>query len=337
MDYAALAERALAGELLGREACRAVLASPDDEILDLLAAAYRVRRAHWGRQVQLHVLQNAKSGLCPEDCHYCSQSSLSQAKIDKYPYLEREQIVEAARRAHRAGAVRYCIVGSGRGPTPHEVDYVGDIVRTIKAEMPRLEICACVGILDEPKARALKAAGVDRLNHNLNTSERFTPQIVTTHAYADRLGTLRAARAAGLELCTGAIFGMGESDEDVIDVLLALRELAPDSIPINFLIPIEGTPLAGVRQLTPQQCLRQLALARFLNPAAEIRIAGGREVHLRSLQAVGLYAANSIFVDGYLTTPGQRTEDAQRMIADLGFEIVASEGAEAPTPVPSRD
>ena len=135
MDYAALAERALAGELLGREACRAVLASPDDEILDLLAAAYRVRRAHWGRQVQLHVLQNAKSGLCPEDCHYCSQSSLSQAKIDKYPYLEREQIVEAARRAHRAGAVRYCIVGSGRGPTPHEVDYVGDIVRTIKAEM----------------------------------------------------------------------------------------------------------------------------------------------------------------------------------------------------------
>ena len=130
---------------------------------------------------------------------------------------------------------------------------------------------------------------------------------------------------------------MGESDEDVIDVLLALRELAPDSIPINFLIPIEGTPLAGVRQLTPQQCLRQLALARFLNPAAEIRIAGGREVHLRSLQAVGLYAANSIFVDGYLTTPGQRTEDAQRMIADLGFEIVASEGAEAPTPVPSRD
>ena len=337
MNYVAMADRALAGEALPREACHAILASPDDDILELLAAAYRVRRAHWGNQVQLHVLQNAKSGLCPEDCHYCSQSSLSQAQIDKYPYLAPEQIVEGARRARRSGAVRYCIVGSGRGPTPHEVGYLGSVVRTIKAEVPGLEICACVGILDTKQARALKAAGVDRLNHNLNTSDRFTPQIVSTHGYADRLGTLHAAREAGLELCTGAIFGMGERDEDVIDVLVALRELAPDSIPINFLIPIDGTPLEGLRTLTPQHCLRQLALARLLNPAAEIRIAGGREVHLRSLQAMGLYAANSIFVDGYLTTPGQRTEEAQRMIADLGFQVVAAEATGAMTPTPSGE
>ncbi|PZC49394.1 MAG: biotin synthase [Chloroflexi bacterium] len=324
MDYARLADKALAGECLSRDESRAVLTSPDDEVLDLLAAAYRVRRHYWGNQVQLHVLQNAKSGLCPEDCNYCSQSSVSDAEIDKYPYLEKEQIVEAARRAKIAGAVRYCIVASGRGPTNNEVDFVSDVVRSIKDEMD-IELCACVGILDEAKAGQLAEAGVDRLNHNLNTSERYTPEIVTSHTYEDRLGTLRAARSAGLELCTGAIFGMGETDEDVIDVLSDLRELAPDSIPINFLIPIQGTPLEEIHELTPNHCLRQLALARFLNPSAEIRIAGGREVHLRSMQAMGLYAANSIFVDGYLTEPGQKTADAQEMIADLGFEVVAGE------------
>ena len=331
MDYARLADKALAGECLSRDASRAVLTSPDEDVLDLLAAAYRVRRRHWGNQVQLHVLQNAKSGLCPEDCHYCSQSAVSEAEIDKYPYLEKEQIVEAARRAKNAGAVRYCIVASGRGPTQNEVGFVSDVVRTIKAEID-IELCACVGILNEAKAQALADAGVDRLNHNLNTSERFTPEIVTTHTYADRVGTLKAARAAGLELCTGAIFGMGESDDDVIDVLMELREIGPDSIPINFLIPIEGTPLEGLNLLTPNQCLRQLALARLLNPSAEIRIAGGREVHLRSMQAMGLYAANSIFVDGYLTTPGQKTEDAHQMIADMGFEVVAGDAGVVPGP-----
>lgn len=331
MDYAALADKALAGDCLSRDEARAVLAAPDADILDLLAAAYRVRRHHWGNEVQIHVLQNAKSGLCPEDCNYCSQSSVSDAEIEKYPYLEKEQIVEAARRAKNAGAVRYCIVASGRGPTDREVDFVTDVVREIKAEM-EIDLCACVGILDESKAAALAEAGVDRLNHNLNTSERFTPEIVTTHTYADRVGTLRAARNAGLELCTGAIFGMGEADDDVIDVLLDLRELGPDSIPINFLIPIEGTPLEAVNVLSPNQCLRQLALARFLNPSAEIRIAGGREVHLRSMQAMGLYAANSIFVDGYLTTPGQKTADAHEMIADLGFKVVAGEAGNPMTP-----
>ena len=324
MDYARLAEKALAGDCLSREESRAVLASPDADVLALLAAAYRVRHHHWGTTVQLHVLQNAKSGLCPEDCNYCSQSAVSDAEIEKYPYLEKEQIVEAARRAKTAGAMRYCIVASGRGPTQREVDFVSDVVRTIKDEMD-IDLCACVGLLDADKAGQLAAAGVDRLNHNLNTSERFTPEIVTTHTYQDRLSTLRAARAAGLELCTGAIFGMGETDEDVIDVLMDLRSLGPDSIPINFLIPIEGTPLEDVHELTPNQCLRQLSLARFLNPAAEIRIAGGREVHLRSMQAMGLYAANSIFVDGYLTEPGQKTADAHAMIADMGFTVVAGE------------
>ena len=320
MRYQDLADRSLAGEPLDRADALAVLQSPDEEVVDLLAAAYRVRRHYWGNRVQLHVLQNAKSGFCPEDCHYCSQSSRSTAVIDKYPYLDRAAILEAARQAQTAGAVRFCVVASGRGPAAKELSYVAEVAREIKSELD-IDLCACVGILDEAAALTLRRAGVDRLNHNLNSSERFSPEIVTTHTYDDRVGTLRAARAAGLELCSGAIFGMGEGEEDVIDVLMELREISPESIPINFLIPIDGTPLEGVNHLTPNQCLRQLALARLLNPEAEIRIAGGREVHLRSLQAMGLYAANSIFVEGYLTTPGQSNAEAQQMIADLGFVV----------------
>ena len=324
MDYARLADKALAGDCLSREESRAVLTSPDAEVLDLLAAAYRVRHQHWGKTVQLHVLQNAKSGLCPEDCNYCSQSAVSEAEIAKYPYLEKEQIVEAARRAKTAGAMRYCIVASGRGPTQREVDFVTDVVRTIKDEMD-IELCACVGILDGDKAGQLAAAGVDRLNHNLNTSERFSPEIVTTHTYQDRLGTLRAARAAGLELCTGAIFGMGETDEDVIDVLMDLRSLGPDSIPINFLIPIAGTPLADVHTLTPNQCLRQLSAGALPQP-------GGGDPHRgRPRGAPALDAGDGAvpgeldLVDGYLTEPGQKTADAHAMIADMGFTVVAGE------------
>ena len=211
-------------------------------------------------------------------------------------------------------------MASGRGPSWGEIEYLSEAVRTIRDEVG-IKVCCSVGLLDEPKAKALKDAGVDQLNHNLNTSEEFYSEICTTHTYQDRLDTLRAARSAGLNLCTGAIFGMGESDDDVIDTLMALRDLAPQSIPINFLIPIEGTPLQDVHRLTPYQCLRILCLARFLNPRQEIRISGGREFHLRSLQAMALYPANSLFVEGYLTTPGQSTKDAWQLIEDMGFEI----------------
>ena len=231
-----------------------------------------------------------------------------------------ERLLEEARAARQSRARRFCIVTSGRGATRGEVEYLAGAVRTIREEVG-IAICACVGLLDEEKARALKEAGVDRLNHNLNTSERFTPGIVTTHGYGDRVKTLQAARKAGLDLCSGAIFGMGETDDDVIDVLMALRDLDPRSIPVNFLHPIDGTPLEGTWRLTPLHCLRILCLARLLHPHREIRVAGGRELHLRSLQPLALYAANSIFVEGYLTTPGQGTKEALQMIEDMGFEV----------------
>ena len=319
-SFTDIADKAITGDPLTREECASVLCAEDCQVPGLLAEAYRVRRRFCGNKVHLHVLMNAKSGLCPEDCGYCSQSRISQAAIEKYPMVSHERLLEEAHAAKRSRARRFCIVTSGRGASWREVQYLADAVRTIREEVD-IRICACVGLLDEEKATALKEAGVEQLNHNLNTSERFTPGIVTTHGYSDRVKTLQAARNAGLNLCSGAIFGMGETDEDVIDVLMALRDLDPQSIPVNFLHPVEGTPLEGTFRLTPLHCLRILCLARLLHPQREIRVAGGRELHLRSLQPLALYAANSIFVEGYLTTPGQGTREALQMIEDMGFEV----------------
>lgn len=319
-DWLALADRVLAGVAVTREEALAMLRCPDDEILDLLAAAYRVRRRYFGKKVHLHVLMNAQSGLCPEDCHYCSQSSLSAAEIDRYPLKSRETLLEGARRAAELRAATYCIVTSGRGPSDRQVEFIASVVREIKGRYD-LKVCCSMGFLTSRQAAVLRAAGVDRYNHNLNTSERHTPHVVTTHTYPDRVATVERVKAAGISACSGAIFGMGETDEDAVDVAFALRDVGAESIPVNFLIPIPGTPLQDRRELDPRRCLRLLAMMRLVNPDREIRIAGGREVHLRSLQPLGLFAANSLFVGDYLTTAGQAPEEDYRMIADLGFEI----------------
>lgn len=323
MDYQGLADRALRGECMTREEARVVLGTPDENLPDLIQAASRVRFANSGRRVKLHMLINAKSGLCEEDCRYCSQSRISKADIDQYPLLSKEEILDGARRAVAAKALRYCVVISGRGPRPKEMAEIAEAVRTIKRETP-LSICCSLGLLKPEDARTLKSAGVDRINHNLNTSEAFHPEICTTHTYRDRIETLNNAREAGMELCSGGIAGMGESDEDLIDLAFALREIRPDSIPINFLNPVEGTPLGAQTPPAPTRCLKILSLFRFVHPKTEIRIAGGREHNLRSLQAQALYIGDSLFVGGYLTTPGQKPEEAWRMIEDLGFEVEAA-------------
>ncbi|MBI2179007.1 MAG: biotin synthase BioB [Candidatus Tectomicrobia bacterium] len=320
MNYQELADRVLAGGRIAREEGRAVLASPEEDLLALLDAAFRVRRRHWGKAVQIHYLINAKSGLCPEDCAYCSQSAVSEAAVPRYGLVDEEALLQGAARAAEAGSRRYCIVMSGRGPADHEIDRLCAAVGLIRARHG-LSICCSLGLLDGAKARRLKAAGVERLNHNLNTSEGFYGRICSTHTYTDRLETLAAGRSAGLELCSGVIFGQGEGEGDILDVCEALRELAPESVPVNFLHPIPGTPLERLAHLGPRRCLRLLCLMRFYNPASEIRVAGGREVQLRGLQPLALYPANSIFVEGYLTTPGQGAAEAHRMIKDLGFEV----------------
>lgn len=322
-DFQSLAEKAIAGTVLTRDECSTILHCPDEHILDLLSATYRVRRHFCGKRVHFHMLINAKSGLCPEDCHYCSQSRISSADIERYPMVSLQRLVEGARRAKAANCLRYCIVISTRGATNGEIKFLTNAVRRIKEEVD-IRICCSLGLVSEEKARALYEAGVEQFNHNLNTSERYYAQICTTHTYQDRVETLQAARRAGLKLCSGVLFGQGESEEDIIDVTLALRELEPQSIPVNFLLPIEGTPFSEFNYVRPYDCLRILCLMRLVNPQQEIRLSAGREAHLRSLQPLALYAVNSVFVSGYLTEPGQDYQETRKMIEDMGFEVEES-------------
>ncbi|SFI60452.1 biotin synthase BioB [Thermoflavimicrobium dichotomicum] len=314
------ADKALAGECLTKEEALSVLQADDDEVLAILQAAFRVRRHFYGKKVKLNMIINAKSGLCPEDCGYCSQSIISTAPIEKYTMLKKDVLVEGAKEALARKAGTYCIVASGRGPTPKELDEVIEAVREIKKEY-RLKICACLGILNEEQARRLKEAGVDRYNHNLNTSASHYGNITTTHTYDHRVQTVEKVKEAGISPCSGCIIGMGETHEQVVEIAYELRNLDADSIPVNFLNPIPGTPLEHMKELNPRYCLKVLALFRFICPSKEIRVSGGREVNLRSLQPLALYAANSIFVGDYLTTEGQAASLDHQMIEDLGFEI----------------
>jgi biotin synthase len=328
--WQAMAASVLADVSLEREDARAILESDDVELLDVLAAAWRVRHHHFGNTVQLFFLMNAKSGLCPEDCGYCSQSKVSDADIPRYNLLSAPKLLEAAKLAAERQSKTFCIVISARGPSEREIDFVCTIVPEIKRQYD-LNVCACLGLLTPDQAKRLAAAGVDKVNHNLNTSERFYPEVCSTHTYADRVATLEACRAAGLQLCSGGIMGMGETHDDLIDMAMELRAMNVESIPLNFLNSIDGTPLEATNRLSPRDCLRALAMMRLVNPAAEIRIAGGREIHLGSLQALGFYAANSIFVGDYLTTKGQLPEADYKMIEELGFVITrGSEAAEPP-------
>ncbi|WP_407673197.1 biotin synthase BioB [Paenibacillus alkalitolerans] len=319
-DWNALADKAIRGEPITKEEGLAVLQADDDEVLAILHAAFRVRKHFYGKKVKLNLIVNAKSGLCPEDCAYCSQSIASKAAIKKYPMLDKDTLVDGARKAMELKVGTYCIVASGRGPTEKELNQVIDAVKEIKSAMP-MKICACLGILNQDQATRLKEAGVDRYNHNLNTSASNFGNITTTHTYDDRVTTVEAAKSSGMSPCSGAIVGMGETDEEIVDVAYALRELDADSIPVNFLNSIPGTPLEGYAHLNPRKCLKVLALFRFVCPSKEIRASGGREVNLRSLQPLTLYAANSVFVGDYLTTAGQDATEDHKMIEDLGFEI----------------
>jgi biotin synthase len=323
-SWANLAERILSGHMLTFDEGLAILHAPDDQVLDLMAAAYTIRRRYWSNQVQLYFLMNAKSGLCPEDCGYCSQSKVSTAEIPKYNLLSRDKLLDGARVAAERQSRTYCIVISARGPSEREMAAVEKIVPEIKAKYD-LDVCACLGLLTPEQAQRLAACGVDKVNHNLNTSPEYYKEICSTHTYQDRVDTLKAVRSAGMKLCSGGIIGMGEQDEDVVRMAFELRDLGTESIPLNFLNAIDGTPLEQSNRLNPRYCLKALALFRMANPKSEIRIAGGREIHLGSLQALGLYAANSLFVGDYLTTKGQAPAADYKMIEEMGFVVSKTE------------
>jgi biotin synthase len=329
---AELAALSLAENGVHRDLAARLLAAGPERDLEILDAAWRVRRESFGHGVRLHVLLNAKMGGCPEDCGFCSQSAraVGETEVPASPMLDGDAIFEAARRAHDAGAYKFCIVTATRGPSDRDLDRLVPAVERIKREIP-VGICCSLGLLTEARAARLASAGVDRFNHNLETSEERYPEVCTTHSWRDRVETVKMARASGMQACCGGILGLENDDRDVLDLAYALRELDVESIPLNFLDPRPGTaraespiPLSARKASpapSPRRCIRTLAVFRLIHPRRDLRAAGGREVNLRSMQAMALYAANSIFTEGYLTTGGNRHEVDLQMIEEAGFTI----------------
>ncbi len=311
------------GKELDRNTARAIIEWPNDQLDALLQATRRVREAAFGRTVKLCMLRNAQSGVCPEDCGYCSQSKISRADIPVYKMQTVDELITGARQAAASGARRYCMVCSMRGPTERDIEHLATACEKIRDEYPELELCLSIGLLSRPQAERLKRAGAGWINHNLNTSREFYPSICSTHTYEDRLQTIENIRAAGLMTCAGGLVGLGESDEDIINLAYETRRLKLDSVPLNFLHPIAGTPLSEQRNLTPEKCLKIACLFRLLNPTSEVRAAGGRELNLGDRQADLFNAVNSVFVNGYLTTPGLDYIRTREIIERAGFEVEA--------------
>ena len=327
MDLAAMVAAGIAGKPATKEQALEILAAPDEQTLEIVAAAGKIRRHFFGNTMKLNYLVNLKSGLCPEDCNYCSQAMKSNAEILRYNWLDEEQIDAAVRAGVENGASTLCLVASGRASSNREVERVAGIVRKLHEEYPKVKICTCLGFIDEKKAEVLIDAGSTRYNHNLNTAKSRYPEICTTHTFQDRVDTVKAISSAGMSPCTGMIAGMGETDEQLVEIAFQLRELNADSIPVNFLLPFEGTPLESHRELTPQRCLKILAMMRFVNPDTEVRSAAGREYHIRTLQPLVFEICNSIFLGDYLTSEGEAGAHDLRMLKDAGF-VVVERGAE---------
>lgn len=320
-DLDTLVERSLHGTAPAPADAVKVLQTPDPDVLQLVTAVSKIRRAYFGNRVKLNYLVNLKSGLCQENCNYCSQALGSRAPILKYSWLSTEDALAQATAGVEGGASRVCLVASGRGPLPRDIDRVCDITSKIRDVHPDVEVCACLGLLRPGQAQRLVSAEAYAYNHNINTAASFHHEIVQTHTYTDRVNTITQATQAGLSPCSGLIVGMGESDEQIVEALTALRELNVESLPINFLVPFDGTVMEGRWQLTSLHCLRIVALARLMHPNIEIRLAGGRELHLRTTQPLALHLANSIFLGDYLTAEGQAAAADLDMIRDNGFTI----------------
>ncbi len=291
---------------------------------ELLAAAELPRRRHFSNRVRVHILNNIKNGHCAEDCGYCAQRRTAPEEVPAYTTKSDEEILAEARLAKSQGAFRYCLVQSGRGPGPNTVRSLARVISRIKGELG-LEVCLSAGILtDSESARTLADAGLDRYNHNLNTSAEHYGSICTTHTYQDRVDTLGALSSAGVRLCSGVIAGMGETPADLASAGCELRRLGAASVPVNFFLPVLGHAVASPNSLTQEYCLRILCVYRLLNPRAEVRLAAGREFHLRERQPDALRVANSLFVSGYLNVRGSNAAETFAMLEGAGFVPEAS-------------
>jgi biotin synthase len=316
--------RALIARLpAGRDLLVQLAALPEGDLPELLSLADAVRTLHCGDGIAVEVLYNAKRGGCSEDCNFCSQSARYASDVEPDVLSSVEGFLEAARDAHARGAGEFCVVVAVRGPSAKLLDRVCEAVRAIKAELP-LTVAVSLGILSEPQIAKLLEAGVDKVNHNLETSQRYFASVCTTHTFDERWETCTLVKRAGLELCCGGIIGMGETIEDRIDFLCALQQLEPQEVPINFLNPRPGTPFGDRSLVEPVEALRFVAMARLALPKALVRFAGGREITLQGLQDLGMRSgASGIVLGNYLTTNGRGDADDFAMLERLGFEVLA--------------
>ncbi len=309
------------GRAATRDELRDLFALPAADVEALLPIANAVREKYYGNRAGVEVLFNAKKGGCSEDCHFCSQSARYASDVQPEPLHTVDDFLSAARGAHERGASEFCMVVAVRGPSEKLLQRVCEAVVAIKRELP-LHVAVSLGILTDSQMARLKAAGVDKVNHNLETSANHFPKICTTHSYAERWETCKLVKQHDLELCSGGIIGMGESVEDRLDFLCALQELEPEEVPINFLNPRPGTPLADRSLVEPVEALRFVALARLALPYAQIRFAGGREITLKAMQDLGMRAgASGLILGDYLTTEGRNDGDDLAMLERVGFEF----------------
>jgi biotin synthase len=294
---------------------------PAESVPALAALAHDVRLAYCGPVVEVEGILSAKTGGCPEDCHFCSQSARFSSPLRASPLLAPEEVLAAARETARLGASEFCIVLAVRGPDERVLASVLDVVTLVREETG-LNVAASLGILTPDQARRLAEGGVHRYNHNLETARSFFGEVVTTHTWEERFDTCRLVREVGMELCCGAIVGMGESVEQRLELLDQLRAVDPAEVPVNFLNPRPGTPLADLPLVEPLEAIRWIAVFRLALPSVILRYAGGREVTLRDLQAMGMTSGiNALIVGNYLTTLGRAPEDDLRMLADLRMPV----------------
>ena len=308
-----------ADPVLSREDAIAILNTPDDQLQELIDRASALRHKYKGNRVSIHILTNARSGNCSQDCAYCAQSCRSKADIDKYKWVDEDKLYHNNDFVNEHLLSRHCIGLSGMKFTDQEIEELARRIRKMKENGTHL--CCSIGFLTEKQAKMLKDAGLDRINHNLNSSRSFYHNICTTHTFEQRVENIHMLQRLGFEICSGGIVGMGESKEDIADMLLELREIQPEALPINFLLPIKGTPLgdADTSGLTTEYCLKVLCLARLLVPKTDIRCAAGREVYFKGQEKKLLSVVDSIFASGYLTEGGQSIDGTLKTITDAGF------------------
>lgn len=317
IDPLPLARRIIKGDDLTREEARELFSLEGEAVYDLFYAAHKVRRHFHGNRVTFCSILPTKFGNCSEDCKFCAQSGHFDTGITPHQMMDAAEVGKACESAREGGASAFGIVNSGRGPTQREWPKIMEAVKAIK-EVDGICHCATLGTLTAEQAKDLKAAGVRRINHNLETSREFYSQIVTTHPWQERVDTVRLAQEAGLEACCGCIFGMGETIADRVSVAFSLKELNPSVVPVNFLYPIAGTPLDHLAPLRPLEILKIIAVMRMILPHQDLKVGGGREKNLRDLQSWIFYVgATSAMIGNYLATLGRKNAEDLQMIEDL--------------------